>query len=118
MANIMIVDDSKFMRSIIKETLIENNHTIVAETDNGVDAITLYNDLHPDIVTMDITIHGKDGIQTIEDIKKDNPDAKIIVVSALSKKTLQNSSRDLSVTAYVTKPFKKEDLQNAVNSLI
>ncbi|MDA3899113.1 MAG: response regulator [Spirochaetes bacterium] len=118
MANIMIVDDSKFMRSIIKDTLLETNHTIIAETDNGVDALTLYNDLNPDLVTMDITIHGRDGIQTIEDIKKSNPDAKIVIVSALSKTTLQNSSKNLSVSAFVTKPFKKEDLQKAINDAL
>lgn len=118
MANIMIVDDSKFMRNILRETIEAGNHTVVGEADNGTDAVELFDNLKPDLTTMDITIHGKDGIQVINEITQKHPDAKILVVSALSETTVKNSDRDLPVQGYVTKPFSKEDLLAKINSLV
>lgn len=118
MANILIVDDSKFMRNIIRQTLEEGGHKIIAETDNGVDAVELFKEHTPDLTTMDITIHGKDGIQTINEITRISSTAKILVVSALSEKTVRNSDRDIHVSGYITKPFQKEDLLKKIDSLL
>ncbi len=118
MAKIMIVDDSKFMRNILRDAIEAGNHTVVAEADNGVDAIEQFEKVNPDITTMDITIHGKDGIQVINEIIEKHPDAKILVVSALSETTVKNSDRDLPVQGYVTKPFSKEDLLAKIESLL
>ncbi len=117
MASVLIVDDSKFMRNIIRESLESGNHEIVAEADNGIDAINLFTELHPDIVTMDITIHGKDGLQAMEEIFTINPAAKIIVVSALSEQTLKNTGKTLNASAFISKPFKKEMLLKTIDQV-
>lgn len=118
MASVLIVDDSKFMRNIIRESIESGNHKVAAEADNGVDAISLYKEKTPDVVTMDITIHGKDGIQAMEEIFTINPDAKIIVVSALSEQTLKNSGRTMKAKAFLSKPFKKEALLGTIDRVL
>jgi two-component system chemotaxis response regulator CheY len=118
MANIMIVDDSKFMRNILRDAVESGGHTVVAEADNGTDALALYDEHKPDLTTMDITIHGKDGIQVINEIIEKDSSAKILVVSALSETTVKNTDNNLAVQGFITKPFVKEDLINRINSIV
>jgi two-component system chemotaxis response regulator CheY len=117
MAKALIVDDSKFMRNIIRDVLEEGGHEIIAEADNGADGIESYRAYNPDFVTMDITMGGKDGINAVYEIKKLNPDAKIVVVSALNENTIRRHAEDLDASAFVTKPFNKKELLEIVNSL-
>lgn len=118
MARCLIVDDSKFMRRVIREALTEGNHIIIAEADNGDDALEIYKTEKPDFVTMDITIFGKDGIEAVQEIKKIDPKSKIIVVSALSEKTLKLNDKNLNADAYLTKPFEKAELLSLLEKLL
>mgnify|MGYP001024820902 CR=1 FL=1 len=118
MAKAMIVDDSRFMRRIIRETLEEGGHDIVAEADNGVDAISIYNENKPDFVTMDITMWGKDGLKAIDEISESFPDARIVVISALSEKTLRLNEKNINARAFLTKPFEKKELLDIVEKII
>lgn len=118
MARALIVDDSKFMRKVIADALISGGHEIVGEADNGYQALELYKKIRPDFVTMDITMHGKDGIMAVAEIKNIDPHAKIVVVSALSEKTLKLNDSSIQADAYVLKPFEKEDLLKKINSII
>lgn len=118
MAKILIVDDSKFMRRIIRQAIEENGHEVIAEADNGQDGIESYKSYHPDIITMDITMGGKDGIMAVAEIKELNPDSKIIVVSALNENTIKLNENNLNADAFITKPFEKEDLINAINKIL
>ena len=115
MARCLIVDDSSFMRRIIRETIEEGGHDVAAETDNGIDALALYAEMEPDLVTMDITMYGKDGIVAIADITRDYPDARIVVVSALSEKTLHLYTEKINAKAFITKPFDKKDFLEVIN---
>lgn len=119
MARALIVDDSKFMRKIIRDTLEGGGHTILGEAENGYEAVTMYKSERPDFVTMDVTMMGKDGIRTVEDLTEFDPDARIIVVSALGEQTLKNS-RGLGIKArgFIQKPFEKEQLLNLVKSIL
>ncbi len=118
MAKIMIVDDSKFMRGIIRAALEEGGHTVIAEAENGNDAVEFYKQHKPDVVTMDVTMWGKDGVEALEDITKFDADAKIIMVSALNETTMKGTRSSVNAKAYLTKPFTKEQLLSAVNSLV
>lgn len=118
MARALIVDDSKFMRTIIRGALEEAGHEIVAEKDNGGDGIEAYKEYSPDFVTMDITMGGKDGIRAVKEILQYDSKARIVVVSALSENTIRLSDDDVNSGAFVTKPFEKETLQKAVEELI
>lgn len=113
----MIVDDSSFMRKIIKKTLEQAEHTVIAETDNGNDALEIYNKYKPDIVTMDITILGKDGLKVIKEITQKYPDAKIIVISALNERTLRLSDKQINAKAFLKKPFTSEELLQTIKNI-
>jgi two-component system, chemotaxis family, chemotaxis protein CheY len=118
MARGMIVDDSKFMRRIIRETLEEAGHDVVAEAENGFDALEMYKAMKPEFVTMDITMWGKDGLKAVAEITAVDPSAKIVVVSALSEKTLRLSEEVIHASAFLTKPFEKTELISAIEKIL
>ncbi len=118
MAKILIVDDSKFMRRILRQTLEEGGHEVIAEADNGQDGIEAFKSYSPDVITMDITMGGKDGIMAVLEIKGINPNAKIIVVSALNENTIKLNQDDLKADAFITKPFEKQDLLDKINKIL
>ena len=118
MAKCLIVDDSKFMRKIIADILSTGGHVIVGEADNGQDGIDLYEKLKPELITMDITMGGKDGINAVKEIKRKYPDSKILVVSALNENTIKLNDDKINADAYITKPFTKEELLVLVNKIL
>jgi len=118
MASALIVDDSKFMRKIISDTLTSGGYVVAGEADNGQDGIRLYEELKPDFITMDITMGGKDGIKAIRELKKKFPDSKIVVVSALNENTIKMNDEKIDADQYVTKPFSREELLEAVEKLL
>ena len=118
MARIMIVDDSKFMRGIIREALAEGGHSVVCEAENGSDAVELYKENRPDVVTMDVTMWGKDGIQALDEIIQIDSGAKIIMVSALNENTMRTNKSDIKAKAYLTKPFTKDQLLEAIKGIL
>lgn len=118
MARCMIVDDSSFMRRIIHQTLVEAGHQVVAEVDNGLDALSKYKEVKPDVVTMDITMWGKDGLEAISEITSDYPDAKIIIISALNERTLKINEKDINARLFLSKPFEKQELLDAIEKVL
>ena len=78
MARILIVDDAKFMRTLVKDALVPKGHEIVGEAENGKEAVDLFRSLKPDLVTMDITMREKDGIEAAQEILEYDNTANII----------------------------------------
>jgi two-component system, chemotaxis family, chemotaxis protein CheY len=118
MAKGLIVDDSKFMRKIIREVIESGGHTVIDEADNGADGVIAYKFSKPDFVTMDITMGGKDGIIAIKEITQFDPRAKIIIVSALNEKTIKMNDISIHAAAYIMKPFQRDDLIVAINKIV
>ena len=114
----LIVDDSKFMRRIIREALENGGHEIVAEAENGNDGIENFKVFKPDFITMDITMGGKDGRKAAKEIMDMDGNARIIVVSALNEKTITISDNETFAAAYVTKPFDNDSLLKVVNKIL
>ena len=113
MATILIVDDAKFMRTLVKDALVPAGHEIIGEAENGNEAIELYRRLKPALVTMDITMREKDGIEAAEEILRNDPNARIIMVTALGQENLLTRAIKLGVRDFVVKPFPPERLQKA-----
>ena len=118
MAKGLIVDDSKFMRKIIRETIESGGHSVLDEADNGADGVKMYKEKKPDFVTMDITMGGKDGINAVKEIIDFDPSARVIVVSALNENTIKLNDKDVSAGAYITKPFEKEELLKTIEKIL
>ena len=107
-SRILIVDDALFMRKKLRKILEDNHFTVVGEADNGQDALALTASLNPDIVTMDITMPGVDGVTSLKAIKKLKPDMKVIMISALGHKSKIMDSLKSGACDFVIKPFVPE----------
>ena len=100
---ILVVDDSSIMRKMIKQTLIGAGHTVIGEANNGDDAIALYQELSPDIVTMDITMRGTDGVAAAKAILSLDIDANIIMLSNLDEDRFGQEAAQIGAKAYIKK---------------
>lgn len=115
---IMIADDASFMRAMIKDILTKNGYEIVAEADNGAEAVERYNEFRPDLVIMDITMPQIDGIRAIRTIKRINNQAKIIVCSAIGQQAMVIESIRAGAGDFIVKPFQAERVLEAVRKAI
>ena len=115
---ILIVDDAAFIRLMVKNVLIPEGFTIVGEASNGSEAVALYEKLKPDLVTMDITMNEKDGIEAAKEILSKDPEARIIMVTALGQRKMLIDSFKLGVKDFVVKPFQPERLLTAVKKAL
>ena len=118
MSRVLIVDDAKFMRTLVKDALSQAGHEIIGEAENGVEAVEKYKELRPDLVTMDITMREKDGIEASEEILKIDRNARIIMVTALGQEALLARAIKLGVKDFVVKPFPPERLQKAAEKAL
>ncbi|MDO3677236.1 response regulator [Paenibacillus ehimensis] len=114
MKKILIVDDSLFMRMILKNVIQELGYETVAEASNGLEALTLYSELKPDLVTLDITMPEMDGITALEEIKNMDPDAKVIMVSAMGQQALLIRAVSMGASDFIVKPFSKDRVREAL----
>ena len=112
---ILIVDDSSIMRKMIKKTLETGNHQVVGEAKNGKDAVRMYKDLNPDIVTMDITMRDMDGFSAAKEILGFDAAANIIFLSNLDEDKYSADAKRIGAKGYVNKHNAKAiiDIINA-----
>lgn len=118
MARILIVDDAAFMRMMLKQMFQESGHEVVAEAENGMQAIEKYNEFQPDLVTMDITMPEMDGIDAVKEIKKNHPSARIIMCSAMGQQQMVLEAIKAGAADFVVKPFQKDRVMEAMNKVI
>lgn len=112
--SIMIVDDSNVIRNRISRGSKEMEFEVVATANNGVEALELYKEHHPDVITMDLTMPKMDGLECIYSITSFDPDANILVISALSDKATGIKALELGARGFICKPFTDEDLVQAL----
>jgi len=118
MARGLIVDDSKFMRKIIRDALESGGHEVVAEADNGGEGLESFEKTRPDFITLDITMSGMDGLEALRRLKAVDPNARIVVISAMNEKTLRLNQRDIEADAFITKPFEKQELLKIIRKIL
>lgn len=105
MARILVCDDSAFMRMMLKRVLIDNGHEVVGEAGDGMEAIQLYRQLKPDLITMDITMPKMDGIQAVTHIHEENPLIRIVMVTALGQRAIITDAINAGASDFIVKPF-------------
>ncbi|MGI6188191.1 MAG: response regulator [Clostridiales bacterium] len=115
---VLIVDDAAFMRMMIKDILTKNGFTVAGEAENGIRAVEKYKEIQPDLVIMDITMPEMDGIQAVKEIKKLDPEAKIVMCSAMGQQAMVIESIQAGARDFVVKPFQADRVIEAVNKVI
>lgn len=115
---VLIVDDAAFMRMMIKDILTKNGYEVAGEAENGLVAVDMYKELKPDLVTMDITMPEMDGITAVKMIKKIDPNAKIIMCSAMGQQMMVMEAIQAGARDFIVKPFQQERVIQAVKKAI
>ena len=115
---LMIVDDSNIIRSKITRTLTQHHMEVVATASNGEDAVKLFAESKPDVVTMDLTMPRMDGIECIRALRKLNSNVHILVVSALADKATAIQALKEGAQGFLCKPFSESDLTEAMDELL
>lgn len=118
MANILIVDDARFMRLTLAAILKKGNHLIVGEAESGKEAIDLYEKFKPDLVTMDVTMPLMSGLEATRVIKNKYPEAKIIMCSAMGQQKIVRESIEAGAKDFIIKPFEENRVIDAINRVL
>lgn len=117
-ANVMIVDDAAFMRMMLKDILTKNGYNVIGEAENGAVAVEKYPDLKPDLTIMDITMPEMDGLQAVKEIRKRDPQARIIMCSAMGQQAMVIEAIQSGAKDFVVKPFQAERVLEAVTKAL
>ncbi len=114
---LLVVDDAPQMLKAFRD-ILESQGCEVFEAENGEDALLKYAELKPDIVLMDILMPKLDGISATKRIMEDDPNARIIVISAVGKSGLEEECLVAGAKQFIVKPFKIKELLNSINKLV
>lgn len=118
MDKILIVDDAAFMRMMIKDNLKKGGYSEFIEAENGEIAVSEYQENQPDLVLLDITMPVMDGIQALQAIKGLNPQAKVVMCSAMGQEGMVVDAIKNGALDFIVKPFKADRLLQTVNSAL
>jgi len=114
MTTILLADDNAYMRGLLKRILDESGHEVIGEASNGDEAIEKYRQLNPEILLLDIVMNegkiAKTGLDALRSIMKEDPQAKVVICSALDENKLINEAMQAGAKAFVVKPFEPEKL--------
>ena len=117
MAKILITDDAAFMRMMLKDILTKEGHTI-EEAANGEEMLRKYDEFHPDLVTLDITMPVMDGLAAIKALKAKHGDAKVIMCSAMGQQAMVIESIQSGAKDFIVKPFQADRVIEAVKKVV
>jgi len=117
MAAVLIVDDTLFMRSSIRQMLEANGHSVAGEATNGKEAIEKFEEVKPDVILMDITMPDMDGLEALRRIKEIDPKAKVIMCTAMGQQAMVAKAVELGAQQFIVKPFQPDRLMAAIDSV-
>jgi two-component system, chemotaxis family, chemotaxis protein CheY len=115
---VLVCDDAIFMRTMISDILSGAGYDVVGEAETGVQAIERYRDLKPDLVTMDIVMPDMGGIDAVREIIKHDPDAKVLMCSAMGQQALVVEAIQAGAKDFVVKPFQPSRVLEAVQRVL
>jgi two-component system chemotaxis response regulator CheY len=117
MAEVLIADDSEFMRNLLRE-ILEEDHTIVGEVENGVEAVEVFKEEKPDLVMMDIVMPIRDGIEATDEIKSTDPNSNVIMCTSVGQEEKMKEAVKAGADGYITKPFQKPSVMEAIQDVV
>lgn len=115
MATVLIVDDSRTSRKILRAALEKGGFSIIGEAANGEEGYLKYKELHPDIVTMDITMPTMDGIESLSLIKREDKNAKVVMITAAGQKEKMVEALKRGAEEFIMKPFDEPEVLETLN---
>ena len=113
----LIVEDNALMRHTIKSILLKLGHEVVGEAEDSVSAIKAYSEFKPEVVFLDLVLPGKSGVEILDEIRGVNPEARIVVVTAVEQDEIDRRLSNKGVTAIIRKPFSYEEFKAAVSRI-
>jgi two-component system chemotaxis response regulator CheY len=118
MARVLVVDDAAFMRKLLTDALASGGHQVVGEAANGNEAVTQWEELRPELTTLDITMPEKDGLSALAEIMTIDPSARVIMCSALGQEGKVLEAVKLGARDFVVKPFQPPRVLEAVDKAL
>ena len=118
MARVLVVDDAAFMRKMVSDALAKGGHEVVGEAGNGVEAVARFQELKPDLMTLDNTMPEKDGLTALAEIVAADPSARVVMCSALGQEAKVLEAIKLGAKDFVVKPFQPDRVIEAVGKAL
>ena len=115
---ILIVDDSFYMRTMLKNMLTDAGYDVVGEAANGQQALEMAVATTPDLITLDVILPDNTGLDVLKGIRQQQPDAKVVMCSAVGQETIVNEAIENGALAYIVKPFSEERVLDIVGSAL
>jgi two-component system chemotaxis response regulator CheY len=118
MARVLVVDDAAFMRKMVSDALAKGGHEVVGEAGDGNEAVARYQELRPEVTTLDITMPEKDGLAALQEIMDLDPAARVVMCSALGQESKVLESIKIGAKDFVVKPFQPDRVLGAVDKAL
>lgn len=118
MAKVLIVDDTAFMRKLLKNILFGAGFDIAGEAENGKQAVEMYNKLKPDVVTMDVVMPEMTGIDALKQIKSIDREAKIVMCTAIGQEKVVMTAIKMGARGYIIKPFQAPKVIEEIKKVV
>ncbi len=118
MARVLVVDDAAFMRKLLSDALASGGHEVVGQAGNGAEAVVQFQELRPELTTLDITMPEKDGLAALAEIIAIDPSAKVVMCSALGQESKVLEAVKLGAKDFVVKPFQPARVLEAVGKAL
>lgn len=118
MARVLVVDDAAFMRKMVSDALVKGGHEVVGEARDGNEAVSRYQELRPEVTTLDITMPEKDGLAALQEIISLDPEARVVMCSALGQESKVLESIKIGAKDFVVKPFQPDRVLGAVDKAL
>jgi two-component system chemotaxis response regulator CheY len=115
---ILIVDDSFYMRTMLKNMLTDAGYNVVGEAANGQQARELATQTRPDLITLDVILPDNTGLEVLKDIRQELPGVKIVMCSAVGQEVIVNEALESGASAYIVKPFSEDKVLEIVSGTL
>ena len=117
-ASVLIVDDIPFVRKTLKQILINLGYRVVGEAETGEEAVKVYSETNPDLVTMDLVMPLLNGVEATRRILQINPSAKVVILSAMMQENMVSDAIIAGAKDYIMKPFQTDEVSRTLKSVL